>query len=85
MTYVQHLKYVSFFSYYYTFTFIADEEIGGMDGMMKFVNSQDFKNLNVGFGLDEGRANITDEFHILYGEKYIWRKCGPFVIQFRIV
>lgn len=31
-----------------------DEEIGGKLGMAKFVQHEEFKNLNVGFGLDEG-------------------------------
>lgn len=35
-------------------TFDVDEEIGGHDGMEKFVKTQDFKNLNAGVVLDEG-------------------------------
>lgn len=31
-----------------------DEEIGGKLGMAKFVQHEEFKKLNVGFGLDEG-------------------------------
>lgn len=33
---------------------ISDEEIGGKEGMEKFVGQQAFKDLNVGFALDEG-------------------------------
>lgn len=32
-----------------------DEEIGGKLGMAKFVQHEEFKKLNVGFGLDEGK------------------------------
>lgn len=52
----------------------TDEEIGGHDGMEKFVLTEDFKKLNVGFALDEGMANPTEEFIIFNGERSIWRK-----------
>ena len=29
-------------------------QIGGFDGMQKFVHTPEFKAMNVGFGLDEG-------------------------------
>ena len=32
----------------------ADEEIGGADGMMKFIKDKEFKGMNIGFALDEG-------------------------------
>ena len=32
----------------------SDEEIGGKEGMMQFVHHKAFKELNVGFALDEG-------------------------------
>jgi len=31
-----------------------DEEIGGLEGMKLFVQTEQFRNLNVGFALDEG-------------------------------
>ena len=34
--------------------YCADEEIGGHLGMKLFVKSEKFKNLNIGFCLDEG-------------------------------
>ncbi|KAF4517927.1 hypothetical protein B566_EDAN005992 [Ephemera danica] len=40
--------------------------------MEKFVKTQDFKNLNVGFALDEGMASPNDEFLLYYGERSIW-------------
>lgn len=53
-------------------TFVPDEEIGGVDGMKKFVEMDDFKSLNVGFALDEGLANPTDAFTVFYGERSVW-------------
>jgi aminoacylase len=35
-------------------TFVPDEEIGGHDGMALFCTTQEFKDLNAGFALDEG-------------------------------
>jgi acetylornithine deacetylase/succinyl-diaminopimelate desuccinylase-like protein len=37
--------------------FVPDEEIGGVRGMKKFVTLDEFKALNVGFVLDEGKRN----------------------------
>jgi hypothetical protein len=42
--------------------------------MAKFVNTSDFLELNVGFALDEGMADPTDQFLLFYGERSIWRK-----------
>lgn len=42
--------------------------------MGQFVKTEDFKNLNVGFALDEGIASPTDEYQIFSGERTIWRK-----------
>ncbi|XP_072939277.1 aminoacylase-1-like [Epargyreus clarus] len=53
-------------------SFVPDEEIGGVDGMKKFVHTQDFKNLNVGFAMDEGMANPGEEFILFNGERSIW-------------
>ncbi|KAL7641475.1 UNVERIFIED_CONTAM: hypothetical protein RMT77_007346 [Armadillidium vulgare] len=62
-------------------SFVPDEEIGGKDGMAKFLETKTFKNLNVGFGLDEGYASPNDDFYLFYGERSIWQlnvKCpGP--------
>ncbi|XP_047509101.1 aminoacylase-1A-like [Pieris napi] len=54
-------------------SFVPDEEIGGVDGMEKFVHTKDFKALNVAFALDEGMASPTDEFVLFYGERSIWQ------------
>lgn len=53
-------------------TFVPDEEIGGSNGMGKFVVTPTFKNLNVGFALDEGYANPTEKFTLFYGERSPW-------------
>ncbi|XP_069704205.1 aminoacylase-1-like [Periplaneta americana] len=53
-------------------SFVPDEEIGGKDGMAKFVNTADFLELNVGFALDEGMASPTEQFPVFYGERSIW-------------
>jgi aminoacylase len=53
-------------------SFVPDEEIGGKDGMAKFVNTSDFLELNVGFALDEGMADPSDQFPLFYGERSIW-------------
>lgn len=34
--------------------FLPDEEIGSVDGMKAFCETEDFRALNVGFALDEG-------------------------------
>lgn len=51
----------------------VDEEIGGNDGMMKFVKTNEFHTLNVGFSLDEGIASPDQEFSIFYAERSVWR------------
>lgn len=53
-------------------TFVPDEEIGGFDGMMKFVESKEFKQLNIGFMLDEGQTSINDEFRVFYADRAPW-------------
>lgn len=45
--------------------------------MKKFVNTNDFKNLKVGFALDEGMASPNEEFSLYYGERCLWRKKLP--------
>ncbi|XP_068897319.1 aminoacylase-1-like [Tenebrio molitor] len=53
-------------------SFVPDEEVGGIDGMRKFVHTKDFQNLNVGVALDEGMASPTEEFALFNGERSIW-------------
>ena len=49
--------------------------------MAKFVNTSDFLELNVGFALDEGMADPSDQFLLFYGERSIWRKY-PIKLEF---
>ncbi|KDR16327.1 aminoacylase-1 [Zootermopsis nevadensis] len=53
-------------------SFVPDEEIGGKDGMAKFVSTPDFRDLNIGFALDEGMASPFEQFSLFYGERSIW-------------
>ncbi|CAH0702542.1 unnamed protein product [Spodoptera exigua] len=53
--------------------FVPDEEIGGHDGMEKFVHTKDFKDLNVEFALDEGMASPNEDFVLFNGERSIWQ------------
>lgn len=42
--------------------------------METFVKTADFRALNVGFALDEGMANPTNDYALFNGERFIWRK-----------
>lgn len=50
-------------------SFLPDEEVGGIEGACKFVNSSHFTELNIGLALDEGLANPGNVFHLFYGER----------------
>lgn len=54
-------------------SFVSDEEIGGRDGAAMFAASEEFRQLNVGFMLDEGQASPTDEFRVFYADRVPWR------------
>ncbi|XP_033221949.1 aminoacylase-1-like isoform X2 [Belonocnema kinseyi] len=59
-------------------SFVPDEEIGGKDGMEAFVATQDFKNLNIGFALDEGVTTVDNTYSVSYAEKTrfpLWVHC----------
>ena len=53
-------------------SFIADEEVGGHDGMAKYVLSKEFKDLNIGFALDEGLASADNKIPLFYGERNVF-------------
>ncbi|XP_057965958.1 uncharacterized protein LOC131156355 [Malania oleifera] len=53
-------------------SFAPDEEIGGHDGAGKFVDSNEFKNLNVGVVLDEGLASSNENYRVFYAERSPW-------------
>jgi aminoacylase len=52
--------------------FVPDEENFGPDGMRALITTDNFKNLNVGFTLDEGYASQTDVFSVFYGQRTAW-------------
>lgn len=51
-----------------------DEEIGGATGMMKFVHTDAFRAMNVGFSLDEGVASPNETLDVFYAERSVWSK-----------
>ncbi|KAK9758252.1 hypothetical protein RND81_01G218200 [Saponaria officinalis] len=53
-------------------SYVPEEEVGGMEGAAKFVASEEFEKLNVGFAIDEGQASITDEFRVFYADRSPW-------------
>jgi aminoacylase len=53
-------------------SWVPDEEIGGVDGMKKFVATKDFQNLKVGFALDEGIPSPFNSLLIFNGERIPW-------------
>ncbi|XP_047982176.1 aminoacylase-1B [Salvia hispanica] len=53
-------------------SYVPEEEIGGFDGMMKFVETREFEELNIGFMLDEGQASVSDEFRVFYADRSPW-------------
>ncbi|KAK6060173.1 peptidase, M20/M25/M40 family [Cooperia oncophora] len=52
----------------------SEEENGSVDGMAAFVKTREFKDLNVGFWLDEGQASETAVYKVFYAEKNQWCK-----------
>ncbi|XP_055708969.1 aminoacylase-1-like [Phlebotomus papatasi] len=52
-------------------SFVPDEEVGLL-GMASFVQTADFRTLNVGFALDEGIASPTEIFPVFYAERSCW-------------
>jgi len=54
------------------FSFVPDEEIGGVDGMNILIQSDWFSNLSVALAMDEGLASEDDKYCIFYGERLPW-------------
>ena len=67
------------FKPYFTFvlSFVPDEEVGGHDGMEKWVTKDTFLELNPIFAFDEGLASPTNCFKLYYGER------APFWIKIK--
>ncbi|CAL9217839.1 unnamed protein product [Arabidopsis halleri] len=53
-------------------SYVPEEEIGGFDGMMEFAASSEFRDLNLGFAMDEGQANPGDEFRVFFADRVPW-------------
>ncbi|CAL8116975.1 unnamed protein product [Orchesella dallaii] len=53
---------------------MPDEENGGRKGMIPFLETNEFKNLNIGIDIDEG-SSVGDEttMNIVYAEKAAWQ------------
>ena len=54
------------------FSFVPDEEIGGVDGMKVLLDSKWFATLNIELALDEGLASEDDTYSVFYGERLPW-------------
>jgi len=52
--------------------FVPDEEVGGELGMKSFVKTQAFKELNIGFSLDEACASEEDDFYLFNAERTVY-------------
>ncbi|OMJ11281.1 Aminoacylase-1 [Smittium culicis] len=50
-------------------TFVPDEEIYSIEGMMPFSKSQEFKDMNIGFGIDEGVPSINTNTYYFTSER----------------
>ncbi|XP_017848050.1 aminoacylase-1-like [Drosophila busckii] len=53
-------------------TFVPDEEVGGVLGMLELVKQDYFKSLNVGFSFDEAITSEDEAYSIYYGERTLW-------------
>lgn len=53
-------------------TFMPDEEVGGELGMKVFVKTDAFKDLNIGFSLDEAAASDANDFFVFNAERTIY-------------
>ncbi|BES98985.1 N-acyl-aliphatic-L-amino acid amidohydrolase [Nesidiocoris tenuis] len=53
-------------------SFVPEEEVGGVQGMMDFAETEEFRKLNIGFSLDEGIPSNSDHFIIYNNERAKW-------------
>ncbi|XP_034488739.1 aminoacylase-1A-like [Drosophila innubila] len=53
-------------------SFVPDEEVGGYLGMREFVHTDHFKNMNLGFSMDEGSSSLDDGYYVYYAERTAW-------------
>ncbi|KAJ0174762.1 hypothetical protein K1T71_009870 [Dendrolimus kikuchii] len=54
-------------------TIMPDEEVGAVNGMVPFLESEAFKALNVGFELDEGTSYPVPMTLVFYQDKVVWQ------------
>ncbi|XP_031762935.2 aminoacylase-1-like [Galleria mellonella] len=54
-------------------TIMPDEEVGGEDGMIPFLQSEEFSALNVGLELDEGAPSPIPIIPLFYQDKVVWQ------------
>lgn len=50
--------------------------------MAKFVDTNEFRSLNVGFALDEGIACTDDVIPLFYAERSVWRQYIFIIIKY---
>ncbi|XP_044728664.1 aminoacylase-1-like [Chrysoperla carnea] len=53
-------------------SFVPDEEIFSADGMALFVKTKEFKELNIGFGLDECGPSSNKDYVAINSERLTW-------------
>ncbi|ROT70231.1 hypothetical protein C7M84_011513 [Penaeus vannamei] len=53
-------------------SFVPEEELGGLQGMGRLVDTETFKRMDVGVALDEGYASTTDAMKVFYGQRNPW-------------
>lgn len=66
-------------------TLNVDEETGGKEGMKLFVQTEEFRNLNIALALDEADANPGEECLLYYGEKSTWRSLMFSIFKKKII
>ncbi|KAJ4450808.1 hypothetical protein ANN_02238 [Periplaneta americana] len=54
-------------------SFVPDEEVESNAGMRKYVYTQEFRDLNVGFAFDEGLPHPDNLIQVVYGERTVWQ------------
>lgn len=54
-------------------TFVPDEEMGGLLGMDRFVLSEEFRALNIGYAVDEGGISSSNRITVAHDERCTWR------------
>lgn len=53
--------------------FVPDEEMGGLLGMDRFVLTDEFRALNIGYALDEGSVSLNNRVSVTNDERCTWR------------